>query len=206
MSVLRFSAFRKIFACFAATILMSTFPLHASAVVINFDDLTYVPVDPDFPSFGDYPLDNQYKSQGLVIDNAYLLPYSSDDDIISGRNYLLAGASGSPMNLLFVGELPTFVAMYIGGNPLGVLHTSAYGPAGFFASHQKEDSDWEYVTFESATGIAQIEMWASQQQRVSGGAIDNLTYTYASVPEPSSSGLLIFGAFVLFYRRFKWVK
>lgn len=203
MSVLLFSATRKFFAHFAAIFLMSICSIKAYAVVINFDDLTYVPENPEFPSFGDYPLGNEYRSQGLLISNAFLLPYSEDDDLISWGNFLLAGGSGSPMILSFVGQLPTFVGMYIGGNPLGVLHTSAYGPAGFFTSHQKDSSGWEYVTFESATGISYIEMGATQQTRVSGGKIDDITYTYASVPESSSIGLLMLAAMALFGRRMK---
>lgn len=197
---------RKISACFAAMILAVAFSAQTQAVVIDFDDLTYVPIDPEFPSFGDFPLDNQYQSQGLLISNAYLLPYAEGDAIISGVNYLLAGASGSSMTLSFVGNLPTYVGMYLGGDPLGVLYTNVYGPSGFFASHEKEDSGWEYVFFESATGIAQIEISASQQHRVSGAIIDDLTYTYASVPEPSSFMLWAFAIIVVFRRRFGWVK
>lgn len=206
MSRLLLSSFRQISAFFAAIILAVIFSVSAHAVVINFDDLTFVPLDPESPSFGDHPLGNQYQSQGLLIDNAYLLPYGTDEEIISGTNYLLAGASGSSMTFSFVGELPTYVAMYIGGNPVGVLHTNAYGPSGFFASHQKESDDWEYVTFESATGISQIEMWATQQHRVSGAKVDDITFAYASVPEPSSFILWVLAFFVLFCRRIKWIK
>lgn len=196
-----FSAVRKIFAGFTTVILAAVFAAQAQAVVINFDDLTFVPLDPDSPSFGDHPLGDEYRSQGLLIGNAFLLPYGADDDIISGRNYLLAGASGSPMELAFIGQLPTFVGMYIGGSPSGVLYTNAYGPSGLVASHQKESSGWEYVTFEFATGISQIEMWATQQQRVSGASIDDITFTYSSVPEPSSFILWVLVFFVLFCRR-----
>jgi hypothetical protein len=201
MSALLFSAVRKISACFAAIIFTSVLSFHAHAVVINFDDLTYVPENPDFPSFGDVPLGDQYRSQGLLIDNAFLLPYAPDDDIISWKNYLLAGAMGSPMTLRFVGELPTYVGMYLGGNPLGVLYTSVYDQSGVIASHEKENGGWEYVSFESATGISRIEMFASQQTRVSGAVIDDITYTYASVSEPSSLGLLLLAALALFNRR-----
>lgn len=206
MSALLFFVHKQVSVFFFAIILAIGFSMPAQAVVINFDDLTYVPDNPEFPSFGDYPLGNEYRSQGLLIDNAYLLPYGEGDDIISWKNYLLAGASGSSMNLLFVGELPTFVGMYLGGSPVGILYANAYGPSGLVASHQKDSKGWEHVTFESATGIAQIEMWASQQHRVSGAMIDDLTYTYASVPEPSSLGLLVLAAVMLLYRRFSWLK
>ena len=204
MSALLFSAFRKILACFAATIFITIFSASAHAVVINFDDLTYVPENPDFPSFGDVLLGDQYRSQGLLIDNAFLLPYGSPDEVgISGPNYLLAGAMGSPMTLQFVGELPTYVGMYIGGNPLGILYTRAYDSSEVFASHEKELGGWEYVSFESATGISRIEMSASQQTRVSGAIVDDITYTYASVPEPSSWGLLLLAALSIFNRRYR---
>jgi len=206
MKELIFLRVRKISAYFAAIILAAIFSVSAHAVVINFDDLTFVPLDPDSPSFGDHPLSDEYRSQGLLIGNAFLLPYGEGDDIISDRNYLLAGASGSPMELAFIGQLPTFVGMYIGGNPVGVLHTSVYGPSGLLASHKKEGDGWEYVTFESAKGISQIEMWATQQHRVSGAVIDDITFTYASVPEPSSFILWVLAVFVLFCRRFRWIK
>ena len=182
-------------------ILVVLFSAKAQAVLIDFDDLTYVPENPMFPSFGDVPLYDQYRSQGLLISNAYLIPACPDGEFMSGANCLLAGASGSSMTLSFVGELPTYVGMYLGGSPVGVLYTKVYGTSGLFASHEKEDEGWEYVFFESATGIAQIEMFASQQHRVSGALIDNLTYTYASVPEPSSFILWAFVIIALFFRR-----
>lgn len=206
MNCLLGAAVKIISACCSAIVLSFVFITQAQAVVINFDDLTYVPLDPDFPSFGDTPLYDQYRSQGLLISNAYLLPYAGDDEVISGINYLLAGASGSPMVLSFVGDLPTYVGMYIGGGPLGVLYTNAYGPSGLFASLEREGSGWRYVSFTSVTGIARIEMYSSQQQRVSGATIDDLTYTYGAVPESSSLVLLAFAVIVLFCRRSEWIQ
>ena len=201
MNALLFSFIKKFSACFAAIIFAIVFATPAHAVLIDFDDLTYIPLNPEFPSFGDTPLYDQYQSQGLLIGNAFLLPYGEGDNIISWSNFLLAGASGGTMVLSFVGKLPTYVGMYIGGDPAGVLYTIASGP-GFYASHEKEESGWEYVSFKSATGIAQIEMWATQQTRVSGAMVDDITFTYVSVPEPSPLGLLGLPVLILFGRHF----
>lgn len=201
MSSFPFAISKKFFTFFSAITLVVLFSAKAQAVLIDFDDLTYVPENPMFPSFGDVPLYDQYQSQGLLIGNAYLAPSCPDGEFISGENCLLAGASGSSMTLSFVGKLPTYVGMYLGGDPAGVLYTTVYGPSGLVASHQKEESGWEYISFKSSTGIATIEMFASQQTRVSGVMIDDITYTYAEVPESSSLILWIFAGIVLFYRR-----
>lgn len=193
---------KKFLPFFSTMIFVVAFAAKAQAVLIDFDDLTYVPDNPMSPSFGDTPLNNQYKSQGLLIGNAFLLPYGEGRDSISQKNFLLAGASGDVMTLSFVGKLPTYVGMYLGGDPLGVLYTSVYGPPGLVASHEKEDGGWEYVSFKSPKGISKIEMFASQQTRVSGAMIDDITYTYAEVPEPSALALWAFAIVVLFRRRF----
>lgn len=200
MRSLLFCSVRKFFICGAA-IIAAAFSVQARAVLIDFDDLTYIPENPEHPSFGEFPLDTQYQAQGLLINNAFLLPYAEGDDSISGTNYLLAGASGSSMTLSFIGKLPTYVGMYIGGRPAGVLYTMAYGPSGIFASHEKEEGGWEYVSFESNTGIARIEMFASQQHRVSGAKIEDITFTYASVPEPSSLMLAVLAIIISYLRR-----
>ena len=217
MSTTPFSAFTRIFKYFAAIVLLSAVALQAHAVLINFDDLTYVPVDPDDPFFADDPLDNQYLSQGLSISNAFLLPYdldsASDEDRISGPNYLLAGGGGESMTLSFVGKLPTFVGMYVGAFSHEMIFTDAYGPAGLVASlHTAGDGGpfndqspyvpKQYLTFESATGISRIELSGWYGSRVSG-FVDDLTYTYSEVPEPSSLMLFGLGALVLGYRGFR---
>ena len=216
MSNTPFATFKHFFKHFAAIVLLSILAVQAHAVLINFDDLTYVPVDPSDPFFADVPLDNQYLSQGLSIANAFLLPYdldsSSDPDRISGPNYLLAGASGDYMTLSFVGNLPTYVGMYVGSFSQEMIFTNAYGPSGLVASlHTAGDGGpfndqspyvpKQYLSFESATGVSKIEMWGWYGGRVSG-FVDDITFTYTSVPEPSSLILFGLGALVLVYRRF----
>lgn len=206
------SAFARRFKSLIATVLLSTLTFNAHAVLINFDDLVYVPVFPDDPHFSDVPLDDQYLSQGLAIANAYLLPYSdSDPEVISGPNYLLAGGGGGPMTLHFFGALPTYVGMYVGSPAHEMIFANAYGPAGLIASlYTKGDggpfndqSPYEprqYLSFESATGIRRIDVWGWYESRVSA-SIDDITFTYASVPEPSQLILMIMGALTLVSRR-----
>lgn len=214
MRTMPLSAFARRVKFFVATIFLSTLAFNAHAVLINFDDLVYVPVDPDNPHFSDVPLDNQYLSQGLGIANAYLLPYleaDSDPDVISGPNYLLAGASGSPMTLYFVGELPTYVGMYVGSFINEMIFVDAYGPAGLVDSlytkgeggpfnDQSPYEPRQYLSFESATGISSIDVTGWYGSRVSG-YIDDITFTYAAVPEPSQLILLAIGALAFFSRR-----
>lgn len=219
MSTTPFSTFSRIFAYFAAIVLFSSVALKAHAVLINFDDLTYVPVDPEYPFFADVPLDNQYLSQGLSISNAYLQPYyidpdsPPDPDVISGPNYLLAGASGDVMTLSFVGTLPTYVGMYVGSFINEMIFTKAYGPSGLISSpyttgdggpfnDQSPYVPRQYLTYESAAGISKIELWGWYGGRASG-YVDDITYTYSEVPEPAPLTLFGLGVLVLVYRRFK---
>ncbi len=218
MSTTPFSTFKRFFAYFAAIVLLSSVAFKANAVLINFDDLTYEPVDPEFPFFADVPLDNQYLSQGLSISNAYLLPYyfdpsedpGTDPDVISGPNYLLAGASGDVMTLSFVGNLPTYVGMYVGAFSREMIFTDAYGPSGLISSlytagdggpfnDQSPYVPRQYLSYESATGISKIELWGWYGSRVSG-YVDDITFTYSEVPEPSPLILFGLGVFVLVSR------
>lgn len=170
------------------------------AVVINFDDLDYIPSDPVFDHFGDHPVTNEYLDQGLLIVDGYLAQWSdtNPDWVVSGPNYLLGGNSPS---LIFVGDaLPVFVSMYVTsvGQDAGYLHAS--GPHGW--TEQQSTPGWggpnetdpfeprQLITFYSATGIQHIAMWSFQGSRVSL-AIDDLTYEYAQVPAPAT--WLLFG-------------
>lgn len=200
---------------FLSVIVLPLLAFNAHAVFINFDDLTYVPVDPENPFFADVPLDNQYLDQGLSIINAYLLPYGEGggDDIISAPNYLLIGASGSLMSLHFVDVLPTSVGMYIGSFSGERQHLSIYGPSGLIGEHDTyghgghpdTHTDYvprQYVEFESASGIQHIDIYGAYGSRAAG-FIDDITYTYASVPEPSLLFLFGLGIFPLWYCRRK---
>lgn len=212
MSTTPFYAFRCIFKYFAAIVLLSSFALKAHAALINFDDLTYVPEYPEWPFFADTPVTDQYASQGLLVSDGYLLPYyldpGSDPDRISGPNYLLAG---NIMTLSFMGDLPTYVGMYVGSFSHETIFADAYGPTGLLASVYTAGDGGpyfsapyvprQYLSFESSAGISRIDMSGFYGSRVSA-FVDDITFTYASVPEPSSLILFGLGALVLVYRRF----
>ncbi len=63
----------------------------ANATFIDFDDLPY---DPDYPLFYSHPVADQYISQGVLFDDAYLRPYNEvSESVISPPNYLLSAVS-----------------------------------------------------------------------------------------------------------------
>lgn len=184
--------------------------LNAHAVVINFDDLTLVS-DPVMPCFCDHPLTDEYLAQGLRISEGFLGSYyPSDSHIVSSPNYLLGGQS---LSLSFVGELPTFVSMYVTAPRQDAAYITASGPGGW--SEEKQTPGWagpflstpwepkQFISFESATGIARIDFWSWYYTRTSVD-VDDLTYEYASVPEPSSLALLVMSLLgVVCFRKMK---
>ena len=174
--------------------------LPASAVVINFDDLTLVPSDPDFPCFCDYPLTNEYESQGLVIDGGFLAEYSEwDENIVSGPNYLMGS---NYQQLSVVGALPTFVSMMVSAAHEEAIFFDIFGAGGLIDEQQTSGyagpyNDTPYtpnqlMTFTSAEGISSIVIEGFYNLRTSA-MIDDLTYEYTSVPAPSSLVLLGLG-------------
>jgi len=179
---------------------------NAHAVVVNFDDL--VPVyDPDFPCFCDNPLTDQYADKGLLISNAYLNGESND----GGQTYQNFLLSGPYTQLNFTGTLPTFVSMLVTSAHDDAVFLTAYGPSGFTKLVQTpgwagSDDDplpvSNYlVSFSSATGIDTINIDCYYFLRT-GASIDDITFTYSSLPEPSSIGLLALGLLALLRRKF----
>jgi|GEM_PF-1189847 len=194
------------------SLFLLTIANNVHAVFIDFDDLTYVPVYPEMPYFADVPITDQYASQGLSVVEGYLSPYSFnpdyvDPDMISGPNYLLGGTS---LTLNFLGEkLPTYVGMYV-GSAQEAIFLEVYGVSGLLGSARTKglgpptwDTPYEprqYVSFEFAEGIKQIHMWGAFGSRASA-MVDDLTFTYADVPEPSPFILMCLGVFAILYKR-----
>jgi len=179
---------------------------NAHAVVIDFNDL--VPVyDPTFPCFCDNPLTDQYASKGLMIDNAYLNGESYDGGL-TYENILL---SGPYTQLNFIGTLPTFISMLVTTTHDDAIFLTAYGSSGFISSVQTPGyagSEGDplavpnfLVSFSSASGIKSINIDSYYFLRT-GAAIDDLTYTYSSVPEPSSLLLIALGFITIGWKRF----
>lgn len=170
------------------------------AITIDFDDLTYVPLDPEWPQFGDNPLTDEYASQGLLISGGFLLPYGEwSPDPLSQPNFLLGG---NFLQLTFIGALPTFVSMYVssGFDYANILHF--YGPDGLLSRMVTSGSmsmepnvpyiPNQYVSFSSPTGISHITLEGFFNMRT-GTHVDDLTFEYAAVPEPASLALLFLG-------------
>jgi hypothetical protein len=204
----------KLYLAFTCSFFLSISANNVHAVFIDFDDLTYVPEYPEWPHFADTPIADQYASQGLSVIDGFLAPYNffnPDAELgpndISGPNYLLGGIS---LTLHFLGEkLPTYVGMYV-GSPQEAIFLEAYGTSGLLASAhtigpgmptwETPSTPRQYISFELAEGITSIQMWGSRGSRVSAH-VDDLTFTYADVPEPSPLILMCLGVFAIFYKR-----
>lgn len=167
-SLLKYSAFSIAF-------FMS---VSASAVTIDFNDF-YVEQDEEHASWNSYPVGpNDYLDKGLIIENAYIHGNNID-------NYLMSGWA----TLKFVGELPTSVEMFVGWYRGGSV--DFYGTSGFLHQAVGEMYSSQYVKFSYAGGIREISI--SDAHMRGGAYIDNITYTYASVPEPTPVILIALG-------------
>jgi hypothetical protein len=177
----------------------------AQATFINFDDILYVPADPESPNFYDVELTNQYADKGLWVDGGFIMSYDGIDPgtVVSQPSFLLAS---NLLILSFTGDLPTFVGMYVSSSFEESIYLNAYNSTGLVASKntlgyqpdENEDNDdgytpKQYVTFNVDAGISSITIENAYNIRVSA-LIDDLTFTRnASVPEPSSVILLMLG-------------
>lgn len=197
-----------------AGFLFSFTVLNAQAAFIDFDDLTYVPPADGGTHFSDMPITNQYESLGLIIVDGYLRPYGSrpdlDPNFVSGPNYLLGGTT---MTFSFVGQLPTFVGMHVFSYRNEAISMVAYNESGDRVAsatssgfggpdHDIPYVPKEYFTLTSTSGISRIDFWGFFH-RSTAANIDDLTFTYAEVPEPPMTTLIGVGLLLVIYRRWK---
>lgn len=182
----------------------------AHAVFIDFDDIPYIPVDPEWPQFYDVPLSDQYADKGLLIDGGYLASYHLDSSITKSRPNFLLGSHF--LSLTFTGDLPTFVGMYVSAFFEEPLHLNAYNSAGLIETKSTKGpipggpnynyTPKQYISFTNEAGISSVTLEYSN--RVSG-AIDDLTFTRkTSVVEPSSIILLALGIFGILARKMRF--
>ncbi|MES2822983.1 MAG: PEP-CTERM sorting domain-containing protein [Pseudomonadota bacterium] len=165
----------------------------AQAVTITFDDIEYIPGD----CFCDNPLTDQYAPRGLLIGDGFLAQYPSDaENAVSPPQYLMGG---NVLQLSFVGALPTFVGMYVSSFFGEAIYLNAFDALGQVTEAKTsgwagpdDDSPYQpnqYISFSSPLGFTSISIEGFYNMRVSA-AVDNLTFEYAAVPEPSSLFLL----------------
>ena len=176
-------------AVFAVALCGATASAHAT--LINFDDLVYIPTDPD-DCFCDHELTNEYESKGLIIDGGYL-GTSGTNNYLSGTPWLV---------LKFIGILPTKISLSVSAALEDVVYLDAHG-SGFNSS--KKTTGWagpfddtpytanQIISFSSASGISSINIAAFYDLRIDA-IIDDINCDYsATVPESSSLGLMGIG-------------
>lgn len=173
---------------------------NAFATFIDFDDLNPV-YDEVYPCWCDNPLTDQYLSKGLLINGAW----------VNGGNSQNVMLTSNWASLNFVGELPTFFSVNINSVHDDAVLLSIYGENGLIS--EEHTAGWtgpddEYIpvilnelfSFSAEQGISHIVIQGYYGLRT-GAEIDNLNYTYSSVPEPSSLALVCIGLFGLGVRR-----
>jgi len=174
----------------------------ASAVLINFDELDqnhYIDANGELTY-----LSNEYEAQGLLLNYAYLVKWFEGVTPVSLTNYI----AGPGFGLEFVGDLPTTVSFYLGSHSKTAVVIDALGPnysKSIVSSGEihgmTDDQGTPYIpnqvfSLTSSTGISAISFSGQ------GDAyIDDLSYTYASVPEPSIIALFGIGLAGLIIRR-----
>lgn len=174
---------------------------HAFAVVIDFEDLNPV-YDPEFPCWCDNPLTDQYASQGMLINGG---AWVIDSD--AGK-VMRTGAGGA--GLQFIGELPTFVSMNVTSLQGDSIALEAWDTFGVISHKQTlgwrgTEEDYipavpnELISFSAEQGISAITILGFFNLRVEAD-VDNIRFTYASVPEPSSVALIGLGLFGILLR------
>lgn len=189
----------------------------AQAVFIDFDDIVAPPANP----FGcetvepcGLILSNEYESKGVVFGNSgwlvgQVLPDGTNQNQVFGTNGI---------SLNFVGALPNFISFNVDSPfQLEASYFSVYGENNdlLFVQHSSgwtgiEETSTPYIPGElvsiySNTRIKGIYIESLFNLRT-GPTIDNLTFEYREVPEPSSLLLFLGGIAGLILGRGRYFK
>jgi hypothetical protein len=169
-----------------------------SAVTLTFDELNpadYINEDEDE---GLHYLTNEYESFGLLFEKfAYVVAWGQSPNPKSLPNYV----TGPGLTLNFVGNLPTYVSLFVGSGSGYKVGIDAFGLNGyreFFLTEGEvrgmgsdESTPYipnQFVSFRSPSGISSIHL-AGQADVY----IDDLTFTNEpDIAAPESSTFILF--------------
>lgn len=183
----------------------------ARAASITFDDIPYIPVDPEWPQFDDVHVTDQYLSQGLLIEGGFLGRRYPPEDNLANPQFLFGSKF---MRMTFVGDqLPDHVAMTVSSAFDYANIINFYGPDGHLFELLTSGStgiepnepyqENQPISFTSLTGIAEITFEGFYNTRW-GTLVDNLQFTSSpptGVPEPGLLLLFCLGIGVLVLSR-----
>lgn len=212
---LKKNAYLRIFVKNTSLLLLMVFALvnPAHAVRINFDDIPYVPIDPEWPQFYDVDVTDQYLSQGLLIEGGYLGRRYPLEDNVANPQFLFGS---NFMRMTFVGErLPNYVSMTVSSVFDYANIINFYGPNGHLyemitSGERGIDNSTPYrrdqpISFTSHTGISEITFEGAFNMRW-GTLVDNLYFKSSPqkvVPEPGLLVLFCMGILLLILFRLK---
>jgi hypothetical protein len=186
-------------------------PLHGNAVFIDFDDIELREFDSDLCFFSSGPcgLDNQYEDKGIIFgEELWLQEKILPDGTLQKRVHSQFGIKFS-----FIGMLPnylsfnidssqeteaSFISIYDINNEL-ILLTRSGGWIGSDAASTPYIPG-ELIIINSPAPIKYVYITSYYGLR-HGPKLDNLTFEYKTVPEPSPPILLLIGMTGLFLRR-----
>lgn len=181
------------------------------AVFIDFDDIVARPSEVFDGCFCGHTLSNEYESQGVIFDDGWLfgevLPDGTNRNHVKGFNTI---------QFSFLDILPTFVSFNASSVFDEAVIVDVFGAGGLL--YRTFGSGWvgteedstpyipnELFTLSAAEGISSVSITAFYNLRT-GPSIDNLTFDYASVPEPSMFWLMSLGLFGLIWQRRRTLK
>jgi hypothetical protein len=185
----------------------------ARAVTITFDDIPYVPIDPEWPQFYDVEVTDQYLTKGLLIEGGYLGRRYPPEDNLANPQFLFGS---NFMRMSFVGDrLPDYVAMTVSSVFDYANIINFYGPDGHLfelitsgstgAEPNTPYQENQPISFTSLRGISEITFEGYYNMRW-GTLVDDLKFKYSPhtrVPEPGLLLLFCLGIGVLVLSRYR---
>lgn len=185
----------------------------ANAVFIDFDDIVAPPFNPFNCETPDTPcgliLSDEYASEGLVFPpgNSWLAGETLSDGSVNNR---VAGLN--TIYIQFNDITPNFISLNIDSAlRFEASYIDVFGKDGLLFTYitsglrgtDQEATPYipnEFISFHSDEPILEMAISSLYNHRT-GPRIDNLTFEYRTVPEPSLLLLLISAVGIIFYRK-----